>query len=73
MNLGSDRSELLEIQLKEARALATESDKKYDEVRRNESSAHCSHAIRLFQVARKLLIQENELEKAEERAKRSES
>ena len=44
LNLGSDRTELLEIQLKEARTLAAESDKKYDE------------------VARKLLIQENELE-----------
>lgn len=54
LNLGSDRTEMLEIQLKEARALATESDKKYDE------------------VARKLLVQENELEKAEDRAKRSE-
>lgn len=54
MNLGSDRTEILEVQLKEARALATESDKKYDE------------------VARKLIIQENELEKAEDRAKRSE-
>lgn len=32
LNLGSDRSELLEVQLKEARALASESDKKYDEV-----------------------------------------
>lgn len=55
LNLGSDRTEMLEIQLKEARALAAESDKKYDE------------------VARKLLIQENELEKAEDRAKRSET
>ena len=36
------------------------------------SRAIVPHAIRLFQVARKLLIQENELEKAEERAKRSE-
>ena len=54
LNLGSDRTELLEIQLKEARALANESDRKYDE------------------VARKLIIQEHELEKAEERAKRSE-
>jgi len=54
LNLGSDRTEMLEIQLKEARMLAAESDKKYDE------------------VARKLLIQENELEKAEDRAKRSE-
>ena len=32
LNLGSDRTELLEVQLKEARALASESDKKYDEV-----------------------------------------
>jgi hypothetical protein len=32
LNLGSDRTETLEIQLKEARALAQESDKKYDEV-----------------------------------------
>ena len=54
LNLGTDRTEILEVQLKEARALATESDKKYDE------------------VARKLIIQENELEKAEDRAKRSE-
>lgn len=54
LNLGSDRTELLEIQLKEAKALASESDRKYDE------------------VARKLIIQEHELEKAEERAKRSE-
>lgn len=54
LNLGSDRTELLEIQLKEARTLATESDKKYDE------------------VARKLLVQENDLEKSEDRAKRSE-
>ena len=54
LNLGSDRTEILEVQLREARALASESDKKYDE------------------VARKLLIQENELEKAEDRAKRTE-
>jgi hypothetical protein len=32
LNLGSDRTEILEVQLKEARALAAESDKKYDEV-----------------------------------------
>jgi hypothetical protein len=32
LNLGSDRTEALELQLKEARALAAESDKKYDEV-----------------------------------------
>lgn len=55
LNLGSDRTEILEVQLKEARALAAESDKKYDE------------------VARKLLIQENELEKAEERSKRADT
>lgn len=33
LNLGSDRTEVLEAQLKEARSLASESDKKYDEVR----------------------------------------
>jgi len=54
LNLGTDRTEMLEIQLKEARRLATESDKKYEE------------------VARKLLVQENDLEKVEDRAKRSE-
>jgi hypothetical protein len=32
LNLGSDRTETLEVQLKEARTLAAESDKKYDEV-----------------------------------------
>ncbi len=32
LNLGSDRTEILEVQLKEARALAAESDRKYDEV-----------------------------------------
>lgn len=32
LNLGSDRTEILEMQLKEARGLAAESDKKYDEV-----------------------------------------
>ena len=32
LNLGSDRTETLETQLKEARTLAAESDKKYDEV-----------------------------------------
>lgn len=35
LNLGSDRTESLELHLKEARALAAESDKKYDEVKRN--------------------------------------
>ncbi|CAF4398056.1 unnamed protein product, partial [Adineta steineri] len=34
LNLGSDRTEILEVQLKEARTLAAESDKKYDEVAR---------------------------------------
>ena len=32
LNLGSDRTESLETQLKEARTLAAESDKKFDEV-----------------------------------------
>jgi len=32
LNLGSDRTETLETQLKEARTLATESDRKYEEV-----------------------------------------
>lgn len=32
LNLGSDRTENLESQLKEARTLAAESDRKYDEV-----------------------------------------
>ena len=32
LNLGSDRTETLETQLKEARTLAAESDRKFDEV-----------------------------------------
>ncbi len=69
LNLGSDRTETLEVQLKEARTLAAESDKKYDEV--SWFLILTKNSV-FIQVARKLLAQENELEKAEERAKRSE-
>ncbi len=74
LNLGSDRTEVLEVQLKEARALAAESDRKYDEVSCLIWYFISKKTIFLsFKVARKLLVQENELEKAEERAKRSEA
>lgn len=45
LNLGTDRTESLETQLKEARTLAAESDKKFDEV---SCSKNCHSILLLF-------------------------
>ncbi|KAG9340708.1 hypothetical protein JZ751_020298 [Albula glossodonta] len=60
-----ERMELQEIQLKEAKHIAEEADRKYEE-------ASVSQFPRISQVARKLVIIEGDLERTEERAELSE-
>lgn len=79
-----EKMELQELQLKEAKHIAEEADRKYEEVRRRIlADIQCSDVISVFawlwlyiffscQVARKLVVLEGELERAEERAEVSE-
>ncbi len=74
-----EKMEIQEIQLKEAKHIAEEADRKYEEVRHThtlfmrftllfESGADLWMSSVCLQVARKLVILESELERAEERA-----
>lgn len=70
-----EKMEIQEMQLKEAKHIAEEADRKYEEVWADGlylffvrcRFSWCSTVIS-FQVARKLVILEGELERAEERA-----
>lgn len=70
-----EKMEIQEMQLKEAKHIAEEADRKYEEVWTDGlylffvrcRFSWCSTVIS-FQVARKLVILEGELERAEERA-----
>lgn len=74
-----EKMEIQEMQLKEAKHIAEEADRKYEEVRDSRLQMKLmSHLLLLSldfvfwgffcQVARKLVILEGELERAEERA-----
>lgn len=73
-----EKMEIQEMQLKEAKHIAEEADRKYEEVRLWQSWSvmlfGCGswRLFLLFQVARKLVILEGDLERAEERAELSE-
>lgn len=75
-----EKMEIQEMQLKEAKHIAEEADRKYEEVRARGSRLRdfslksdvillsCDFTSLSCQVARKLVILEGELERAEERA-----
>lgn len=79
-----EKMEIQELQLKEAKNIAEEADRKCDEVTHWPSVSMCIFSISgfsqpwlyffltLWQVTRKLLVLEGELERAEERAEVSE-
>lgn len=81
-----EKMEIQELQLKEAKNIAEEADRKCDEVTHWPSVSRCIFSISAFftsihvlffffpswQVTRKLLVLEGELERAEERAEISE-
>lgn len=74
-----EKMEIQEMQLKEAKHIAEEADRKYEEVRilsleysKNEIWRGLRSLLLFLQVARKLVILELDLERAEERAELSE-
>lgn len=75
-----EKMEIQEMQLKEAKHIAEEADRKYEEVSVEQMwcwTRRCLWILKfgsffVFQVARKLVILEGELERAEERAEMSE-